>query len=366
MAPMATASRREKPDLRQRLQREPYRFDFFQAVRLFERLAREQAPDVPCQTVGSDGAPEQECVRFRALASLSYPAAPVAQIRQAARTEEQPTPEMLVAFLGLTGPTGVLPSHYTALLMRRLRAKDTSLRDLLDLFNHRLVSLFYRAWEKYRLPFAYERSRLDQSPKGPEKIAQALYCLVGRGTGGLRGRQEIPEEVFLYYSGHFAHQLRSASALELLLNDYFALPIRVQQFQGQRLRLDRDDQTRLPSRKRPGGLNSRLGVDVVLGDHVWDVQGKILLRVGPLTYEQFSRFFPSDGDLLRPVSQLTRSYIGAEFVFDLQLVLKADEVPRTRLGAKQAGGSRLGWNTWMRSRPCTREVDDAVFSGVEE
>jgi type VI secretion system protein ImpH len=294
---------------------------------------------------------------------------------------------MLVAFLGLTGPTGVLPPHYTALLMRRLRAKDSSLRDLLDLFHHRLVSLFYRAGEKYRLPFAYERSRSvarsgdrattgepgdrvvarspDRATAGAtEKVTRALYSLVGRGTAGLRGREKVPEETFLYYGGHFAHHPRSAAALERMLTDYFHLPVRVQQFQGQRLRLDEDDVTRLPSRQRPRGLNCRLGVDAVLGDYVWDVQGKFRLRLGPLTYRQFRRFFPVGGDLLRPLSQLTRSYSGAEFTFDLQPVLKPTEVPRLRLGGKGDGGSHLGWDTWVASRPVTREADDVVFRAV--
>src|SRR5262249_22144388 len=150
------------------------------------------------------------------------------------------------------------------------------------------VSLFYRAWEKYRLPFSYERARQPES----EKVSQALYCLIGRGTTGLRGRQCIPDEVFLYYAGHFAHQPRSAAGLQALLADYFSLPVCVRQFRGQRLRLDPDDRTRLPSRNRTRGLNSRLGVDVVLGHHVWDVQGKFRVRLGPLTYDQFRRVFP--------------------------------------------------------------------------
>jgi type VI secretion system protein ImpH len=368
---MGTARRREAPDLRERLHREPHRFDFFQAVRLLERLARED-PSAARQPVGSDGAAGQECVRFRALPSLSHPPAAVAQLRRPAgarpgdHAPAPESPEMAVAFLGLTGPAGVLPPHYTALLLRRLRAKDTSLRDWLDLFNHRLVSLFYRAWEKYRLPFAYERSRQDGPATEPEKVGQALRCLVGRGTAGVRGRQDVPEDAFLYYAGHFAHHPRSAAGLERLLSDYFGLPIRVQQFQGQRLRLHRDDQTRLPSRQRARGLNCRLGVDVVVGDHVWDAQCKFRLRVGPLTYREFRRFFPLGGDLLRLLSQLTRSYVGGEFTFDVQLVLRPAEVPRMRLGGKGDGAAHLGWNTWVASRQYARDVDDVVFQAVEE
>jgi type VI secretion system protein ImpH len=94
-------------------------------------------------------------------------------------------------------------------------------------------------------------------------------------------------------------------------------------------------------------------------------QGKFRLRIGPLTYAEFCRFFPDGGDLLRPVCQLARSYVGPEFAFDLQLVLKPAEAPGLRLGGKAGVRSRLGWNTWLRSRPLTREVDDVVFTLAE-
>jgi type VI secretion system protein ImpH len=365
---MVPARGRQVPDLSERLQREPYRFDFFQAVRLLERLAREEGPAARGRPVGADHLPDQECVRFRALPSLSFPAAAVAQVRAPAASKapaERPAPEMQVTFLGLTGASGVLPAHYTATLLRRLRGKDHALRDLLDLFNHRLVSLFYRAWEKYRLPVAYERSRLEESGGQPERVAQALHSLIGLGTAGLRGRRDFPDEAFLYYAGHFAHHPRSAAGLERVLADFFALPLRVLQLQGQWLCLEPDDQAELPSPARPRGRNNRLGCDAVLGDRVWDVRGKFRVRIGPLGYAQFRRFFPVRGDRLRALCQMTRAYVGAEFVFDLQLVLRAEEVPWTRLVPDGDEGAYLGWNTWLRSEPFAREVDDVVFAAAD-
>jgi type VI secretion system protein ImpH len=359
---MATARGRESADLGEQLQDEPYRFNFFQAVRLLERLMRERArhdPHALRQPVGGDVAPQTEVVRFRALPALSFPPAAVTQLRT---TEGNNRPaEMLVAFLGLTGPMGVLPEHYTALLLRRLRDKDTSLRDLLDLFHHRLVSLFYRAWEKYRLPAAYERSRLDPSGQDADQVTPALYSLVGLGTAGLRGHQEVADEVFLYYSGHFAHHPRSAGALELMLGDHFRLPVRVHPFEGRWLLLGPDDQSRLPEGEERRGQHDQLGFDVVIGDRIWDVQGKFRLRLGPLTYEQFRRFFPAGGQSLRPFCELTRSYVGMQFVFDLQLVLLPDEVPWPQLTMDDDGGPYLGWDTWVRSEPFTQEVEDAVL-----
>jgi len=285
---MAAADGRASADLSEALLREPQRFEFFQAVRLFERL-RGRAP------VGQDAAPDQETMRFRALPSLSFPPAQISRVRPG--TEGGP-PEMVVSVLGLTGPSGVLPQHYTTLLLRRKREKDHSLHDFLDLFNHRLVSLFYRAWEKYRLPFAYEKSRLAGEEDGADPVSTCLYCLVGLGTDGLRGRPPVADETFLYYAGHFAHYPRSALALEELLQDYFGVPVRVEQAQGQWLRLEEDDCSALPGGDRADGLNNQLGLNVVVGERVWDRQGKFRLRLGPVPYEQFRRFLPGgDGSI---------------------------------------------------------------------
>jgi type VI secretion system protein ImpH len=305
-------------------------------------------------------------VRFRALPSLGFPAGAINQIRPpqpgdpATDGDREPPPELSVAFLSLFGSGGVLPHHYTSLLIRRIRDKDFALRDFLDLFNHRLVSLFYRAWEKYRLPFLYERSRFAGEGRDTDPCTRALYCLVGLGTPGLRGRLEVDDEAFLYYGGHFAHFPRSATALGQILEDYFATPIVVQQVQGQWLYLDREDQSRMPGASDGAGRNNRLGLDTVVGARVWDVQSKFRLRVGPLSYAEFRGLIPN-GHALRPLCQMTRTYVGPELDFDVQPVLKPDEVPWCRLEAG-GDGPLLGWNTWMRNRPFTREVTGPTFS----
>jgi type VI secretion system protein ImpH len=364
---MAAENGRQGPGLSEHLLREPYRFNFFQAVRLLERWQRERAGPggaEPRQPVGRDKLPDQEVVRFRAQPALSFPAGAVSQVRQPPRREtpangETPPLELAVSFLGLTGPSGVLPYHYTSLLVRRLRDKDQSLRDWLDLFNHRLISLFYRAWEKYRLPFAYERSRLDGAGD-PDPITRALYCLVGLGTGGLRDRLDIDDEAFLFYAGHFAHAPNSAVCLEGLLADYFEMPIRVEQAQGQWLCLDVDDRSLMPGPGLPKGRNCQLGLNLTVGERVWDVQSKFRLRIGPLTYAQFRRLMPK-GDGLRPLCQLTRTYVGLEFDFDVQLILEGEEVPWCRLSGDGADPPYLGLNTWVRCQAFSRPVADAVF-----
>jgi type VI secretion system protein ImpH len=357
--------------LSEQLLREGNRFDFFQAVRLLDLWARECAEQDPAgrrHGVGFDRAPDREVARFRVLQSLSFPAGPVHQIRtlpQPGRASgEMPALELVVTFLGLTGPNGVLPRYYTSLLIHRIRDRDYSARDFFDLFHHRFVSLFFRSWEKYRLPFAYERARISPDASDVDPCSEVLYCLVGLGTAHLRGRLKIEDDAFLYYSGHFAHRPRSAVALEALLSDYFERPIAVQQFQGQWLYLDPDDRSLMPNAEQPHGRNNQLGVNLVVGERVWDVQSKFRLRIGPLTYEQFRGFMPN-GDALRPLAKMTRSFVGPEFDFDVQPVLLPREAPWCRLGGDERGGAFLGWNTWVRCNDFQHEVDNAIFGDDE-
>jgi type VI secretion system protein ImpH len=346
----------------ERLFREPFRFDFFQAVRLLEHLERARAEDDPARRrhrVGEDRAPAQEIVRFRALPALSFPAGAVSQLRQDG--EAGRPPEMVVSFMGLTGPSGVLPQHYTTLLMQRLRSKDASLRDFLDLFNHRVLSLFYRAWEKYRFPMAHERARREGPRAEPDLFTQALYCLVGLGTAGLRGRLAAGDAPLLFYGGLFAHFPRPAVGLEGLLAEHFGLPVAVEQFQGQWLALGEDDSTQLASSGWPLGRNTQLGADTVAGDRIWDVTSKVRLRLGPMTYEQFQRLLPTGADWPALVG-LARTYLGPDLDFDLQLVLGPLEAPWWQLaGDDDQGGSRLGWDLWVRSHDFLDDVEDVVL-----
>ncbi len=216
--------------------------------------------------VGRSGPPQAEAVRFRTRISLSFPPSSIYDLRRP--TTSLPVPVMVQAFMGLTGPSGVLPRHYTELLYKIERddpapPRSTRLRDWFDLFNHRLVSLFYRAWEKYRFYVAFERGEYD-GPE-PDPFTNALYSLIGLGLKPLRGRLRVvardgvdeygePRErvlariedlVLLHFSGMLGHRPRCAVALEAMLQDYFQVPARIEQFRGQWLQLEPSSRTHL-------------------------------------------------------------------------------------------------------------------------
>jgi type VI secretion system protein ImpH len=295
---------------------------------------------------------------------------------------------MVQAFMGLTGPSGVLPRHYTELIYkieRDIRTPEKhALRDWFDLFNHRLVSLFYLAWEKYRFYVPFERGEYD-GPE-PDPFTNSLYSLIGLGSRPLRGRlsviardgvdeygdrqdrvlARIEDLVLLHFSGTLGHRPRCAAALEAMLQDYFQVPTRIDQFQGQWLQLEPPSRTSLDGDRG----NNQLGVTAVAGDRVWDRQSKFRVRLGSMSYAQFTDFLP-DRDPVRErktfflLVHLVRLYAEPTLDFDVQLVLKAEEVPECQLTGDGSLGARLGWNTWLLTRPATADAEDVILEGDE-
>ena len=317
--------------------------------------------------IGHDARPQQEVVSFQASPTASFAAAEISGISRSASEQGDGRAEMSVNFLGLTGPSGTLPRHYTALVIERghPRHKDHAMREFFDLFNHRIVSFFYRAWEKYRFPFGYERVHrasvpVEPTPDRDDLFTTCLYCLMGLGTKGLRDRFGFDDETVLYYGAYFSRRPRCAISLQEMLASWLGVPAEIRQFEGQWLYLGADDQSSFPSKASRDGRNLELGMTAIAGSKVWDVQGKLRVRIGPLNFQQFSQFLP-EGSRFRPLCQLTRLYVGPEFDFDVQLVLQADEVPWCQFSSEPANAPRLGWNTWIRSKNFSHDVDDAVF-----
>lgn len=319
---------------------EGYRFDFFQAVRLLERLAPDR------EAVGRDGPPAREVARFRTKVGLAFPASEIHEIKDGAGDESPP--EVTVAFFGMTGPLGVLPQAYTELLIERLRHRDRALWEFLDLFHHRLISLFYRAWEKYRFTVGYEQDRSDP-------FTQYLFDLVGLGTAGLRGRMAVADEGLLLWAGLIAQQPHSASALQSILRDDFGVPVTVDQFMPQWLPLEGEHRSRL------GAANSSPGTNLVCGARVRVHQSKFRLRLGPLTYREFVSFLPT-GLSFRPITDVARFLAGLEFDFDVQLVLKAAEVPACELSSAAERPPMLGWTTWLKTGDLKQDATQVVLA----
>jgi len=342
---MATASRPSdlnvtKTPLEERLRNEPQLFEFFQAVRLLERFLPDRVE------VGKFAPPSSEVVRFKANSTLVFPASEIQSLTWPAKGPV----EMIVNFMGLTGPQGVLPIVYTVFAAERARTGDTAAVDLFDAFNHQIISHFFQAWEKYRFWIAYERGQRDD-------FSHHVMDLIGLGTAGLQNRQTVPDDCLLYYSGLLAQHPRSAKALEQILSDYFDVPVEVEQFAGGWYSLGESDQC---SFEGSNSHSEQLGVGAVVGDEVWDQSARVRIKIGPLSLERYVEFLPT-GSAFKPLQELTRFFSNDEVDFEAQLILKREEVPRCELGAEQGIAPQLGWTTWGRTKEMSTDVADTIL-----
>jgi type VI secretion system protein ImpH len=312
---------------------EPYRFEFFQAVRLFERIFPEK------KDVGSEALPAEEGVRFRSRISLDFPPSEIQEIREP--KDENGVIEMLINFMGMVGISGVLPTHYTELVLDRVRHQDTAMWSFMDIFTHRAVSMFFRAWAKYRFPVAYER--------GNDEFTSYLFDIAGLGTRGLRGRMGFDDESLLPYTALIAQKPHSTNAVENLVSDYFSVPAKMEQFYGQWLALNKQDLTKV------GMENSYLGVSAIAGARIWHQQTKFRIKLGPLAFKHFQAFLPT-GSAYEKLRSIVKFLVGLEFDYDVQLKLKAAEVPGTILTTRAVRKPMLGWTSFLKTRPF--KVDD--------
>ena len=331
---------REKP-LNQELFDEPYKFEFFQAVRVLEKVFPERRP------VGREATITPEIVRFRSRLALDFPASEIHQLQETIdpQTDEQRF-EMFINFMGMIGVSGVMPTHYTELAMERRRYQDTSMWSFMDIFTHRSVSLFFRAWEKYRFPVAYER--------GKDDFTEFLFDFVGLGTDGLRGRMALPDESLLPYSGLISQKLHSAIALGNILSDYFRITAKIEQFFGQWLELDTESITTL------GQANSSLGTSAIIGTRIWEQQSKFRVRLGAMSFKEFQDFLPS-GAAHKSLKSIIRFMVGLEFDFDVQLVLQAKQVPSTILTTRAKRRPMLGWTTFLKTKPFKTDDEQVIM-----
>ncbi len=325
------------------LHKTPQEFQFFQAVRLLERLYPNRAP------VGRFVSPSKEVVRFSAHASFPFPASQIQNIDWA---DGSAAPCILINFMGLTGPSGVLPLYYTELIVERLRQKDRAMLNFFDVFNHRMVSLFYQAWEKYRFAIAYERGERD-------RFSHHLMDLIGIGTKRLENRLAVRDDSLLFYAGLLSMHTRSAAALERILADYFEIPVEVEQFVGAWQGLRESDLCRFD---RGLGVSEQLGGGAIVGDEIWNQQAGVRVKLGPLGLTQYLDFLPS-GTAYDSVRSLAKFVSRGEIDFEIQLILKKEEVPACELGLDDSLAPRLGWTSWAKTRPLGQDASDTILRG---
>jgi type VI secretion system protein ImpH len=351
---------REHISVMQRLLDEPHRFDFVQAVRLFEQCLR-----------NGGMAPEQALeryLRFDNSLSLAFPSSQIealtlqsdtpidddVSLLNAARDNALKHIRITPTFLGFLGAHGVMPIHYTELLARDAQIRgDQGPRAFLDSFSHRSLVLFYQAMQVGHI----ECSRDADGNDGflPLQLALAGHAAQRSGQAPVPEKHPIPPEVIAYYAALIRQRGTSAPAIAQVLSDYFNVSISVEQFGGAMEPLSAAEQTRL------GLVNCRLSGGAMLGERYAHAGGRVRLMMGPLGKRDFERFLPGDDGAVALNSMLTL-FASAPVQFEVRLLLRAEEISGiSLLRPGQPGAARLGCDAFLITQPQQSDRQDAGY-----
>lgn len=329
---------RDPLELDLQLQGNTARMDFFQVLRLIDNAH----PELP--RIGTALRPRDEAVRFGQDPALIFHASALGQYRKA---DGEARARLAVNFFGLLGANGPMPIHLTEYVRDRLRnGGDATLLAFLDVFHHRMVSLFYRARASAEPVISLDRADSD-------RFSVFVGSLFGIGAPGLRERDDIGDFAKLHFAGLLANKVRPASGLATILREYFQLPLHVEQFVGHWMRLPADIQSHIGASEQ----GNRLGLSMVLGRSVWDCQNKFRIVIGPMGYADYQRFMPG-GDSLKRLLAWVKSYVGLTLDWDVRLILQKEQTPPLQLG----GGTRLGWSTWLTSKPPDQDCQQMLIN----
>lgn len=356
---MHAPKRRFEPAVIERLFQEPYRFEYFQAVRLLELWLQRH------------GAHQKGMVanflRFQNSTSLGFPASQIEAVDieprclsldacalgVALRSGTLKYVRITPAFMGMLGGAGALPAHYTErIASHQLYQKDEGPRAFLDTYSNRSLALFYEAWRKYRLELKYQ---VD----GNDAFLPLLLGLAGLGNDALRRRLAddtgglVLDESIGYFAAAMRHRPASAVQIARVLSEYFGQPVRAEQFVGCWYDVPAGQQTML------GGGNGLLGAGAMAGSRVWQRDLRLRLVVGPLDGASFAAFLPG-GLAARALRSMLTMFTGVSLEYEVELVLLAAHVRGISLDA-ESGNRRLGWDTYLVAGPQDHDRCDVRY-----
>ncbi|WP_219210049.1 type VI secretion system baseplate subunit TssG [Variovorax boronicumulans] len=341
-----------------RLRETPWKFGFTALMRRFGAVHTARP------RIGLASRPQQEPFRLGQTAALTFAPREIAEVvlpgkedalavagGPAPRFGNNPAFPMVRLYgLGLLGPNGPLPLHYTELVRERTENhNDSTLADFLDIFHHRYLTHMYRAWAQSQAAAGLDRA-------DDETFSRYIAQLTGHDPLEIRD-SVLPAHARMAASTHLGREARNPDGLAQTLARFFAVPVQLQEFVMHWIRIDEEDQSHLGKPR----TSSVMGVGAIAGEVVADRQNKFRLVLGPLHLDQYLRFTPQGKDLPLLV-EWVRGFVGYEFVWELELRVRIDSAPPARLD----GTEKLGWSTWLGgseaagASPANRPFDAAA------
>lgn len=320
MDAVATVTRRSDYSLESQLYNEAFEFNFSQAIRILQAVNPSEHP------LGEGDNPLKEALQIQSRITFSVSSSDIYQVTPSSR------PILTVNFLGLAGIQGPLPTPYTEKIIERLRQKDTAGRDFLDIFNHRLVSFWYRIHKKFVLG-------LDILPPQQTAVGKTLLDLLGLNHAGLQEALGIPERSLLSFTPLFWQRNRSTAGLQQVLKTYFKIHIRIEELQGKWRTALPQDISLIGVQK---GQYNQVGKGLILGKKSWDQAASIHIYLEHLSWSNYLSHLPGQ-PAYTALRALTQFYTGLHLTCHFYAQLVKEDIPPCLLGQK----SRLGQTSWI-------------------
>ncbi len=317
----------------QKLSDNPHDYGFYEAMRMIECHYKDHT------RLGETLKSSDDMIRLGQTPTTAFAPSTLAS----AETGKDSLLHLNVFFFGMFGPNGALPLHLTEYANERVRtARDESFIHFMDMFHHRLLCLFYRAWANKEPTVHFDR---------PEQDRFHMYTgsLLGIGTPAVQDRDLMPDNSKMHYAGHMSTQTNHAEGLSSVLQAFFKVPVKIKEYIGEWLEIPKESRCYL-GMSLDGG---KLGEDAVIGDKSWQRQYKFRVLIGPMNLVDYEDLLPGK-EKLKQVSAILKNYVGMEMNWDVNLILQKDAVPKTKLGSY----GQLGWTTWLNNKPMKADVDD--------
>lgn len=320
------------------ISKEPRAWEFFAAVRALHTRRGSRPP------VGLSTRIEQDFIRFKQEPSLSFQPAELLRFK-AMENADQPTWELTQIFFGFFGPNGPLPVHITedAILDKNSPEKNRLLPDFCDIFQHRLTSLLYHAWQSCQIAASRDLG-------GEDPFKRRIGSFYGEGTPGMSDREALSDDTKRFMAGHLSTRRGSVATLESVVEIVTGAPAKVDQFVGEWLEIPEEDRSTLGT--------ARLGVDTTLGARAFSAQSRIAIRTARLDFDSYEALLP-DGELFGPLRDAVRHVIDLGTAWELRPILKVSDIPQLTLD----GNRRLGWDTWIGSEDRMQDGNELALEG---
>ncbi len=245
------------------------------------------------------------------------------------------------SLMGLVGHHGVLPTYYQTRLIEAAHEKKTALSEFIQMFQNRLVHLYYQAWQYARPILSYHFSGVSQKPCTLDHLLSTV--------AGIQSPDSLPDIALLQYTGLLCRRPLARLSMESILRGYFSLPIRIAAFQLGQLVLSHNERTCIGLH----GRHHQLGKSAFLGATVFTRQSLCTVFIGPLNEKQFTNLLPNT-PMFGAVKRVIQYLIPTTVQACVHCILHYATVPWWQLDTQHY--FQLGFNIWCRSQPFSEDV----------